>query len=793
MPLGIDTTETTPATAFTSVSSASDTAWDAGTGSNRALFIHASISTGATPAAPTSVTFNGVAATLIDGALHNTYGYNTLYKMVEAAPLATGIHTLTATWAAAHDEVSLGARVLTSVDQTTPHAAAQMTTAASSTAISNTYAAGAVDDIIIDAVYVIQLSGGSPVLTAGAGQSQQYQVTPSVYAVAGMSTEAGASSVAMSWSISITSEWHSIAIAVKPSAGGAAAALAGAAAAVVSAAGALTTSVGLVGASIAVASAGGTLSTGIPMGGVAQAVHAATGALTGGSVPNAALEFPTNVSGSDTAAPLVALKYANPHSNGLPSAGPANAGATYIWRIRYVQQTGYYVCFWWGQGDAGFDPAKAYYGGHPYPTTANNTGTDHNWEIAGGGGGDFQVTRGGGVKAVVKSEWFTQGLRVDYNAGVPKLIFYTALPSVANADVIEIDFPSGNLDAANNPPSPIMMIGDSPWYAGYQHERLGGRFAKMKMIAKLLSEADMLSEAANLDSLVTTDGQASIWWGKKNFGSVDDLTCDFGTARSFVWADTANKATLWVNPEISLAGTATVSVAATGELSASIKLNGAALAQALAAAGLTTAINLAGQAAGVVNATGALVEQAAALAGAAAASPLAAAALDAQIQMLGSAAQIAAATGSLTATIRLDGAALAAALGAGDLTTSPQGLSGAATARAVAGGALTTAIPVIGAAASVVSAAGDLVAQIRLLGASASVATAVGSLDVVLALNGAALAQVLAGGDLTAQVRLNGVAVARALASGSLSGGSYARPHTTRTTRVRKVIRRMAA
>lgn len=265
------------------------------------------------------------------------------------------------------------------------------------------------------------------------------------------------------------------------------------------------------------------------------------------AVAQFALTFPSNVSGGDTAAPLVAIKLEAPHNNGLPAAGPANAGVTIIRRIKCAQQTGYYAQIWWSEGGGAFLPAKGYWGIHPYPQSANNTGTTHWWEIAAPNGGDYMFTRvAGGTtkKAVAQDTWFTQALRIDYNGGSPKLIFYTALSSTADADVIEYTLASGALDSGNNPTNPVLMIGDSPWYAGYQHERASMQMSGIKIVATLLSEADTLSEAADMSQLVTSAGQGAIWWGKNNFETVDDLTCDYGTGRTFVWADTGNKGTV---------------------------------------------------------------------------------------------------------------------------------------------------------------------------------------------------------------------------------------------------------
>ena len=60
-----------------------------------------------------------------------------------------------------------------------------------------------------------------------------------------------------------------------------------------------------------------------------------------------ALDFPSNVNGGDQSAPFVALQYDDPHLDGLPFAGPGNAGVTYMWRVKLRQQTGYYVTLWW--------------------------------------------------------------------------------------------------------------------------------------------------------------------------------------------------------------------------------------------------------------------------------------------------------------------------------------------------------------------------------------------------------------------------------------------------------------
>lgn len=267
------------------------------------------------------------------------------------------------------------------------------------------------------------------------------------------------------------------------------------------------------------------------------------------------LSFPSNVTGSDTSAPFVAIQFADPQADGLPiwgtGSGASRLGVTYIWRYRPRQQTGYYVNFWWSNNgsflwDGG--SSNTYYGAHPYPQSATNAGTTHWWELAGtSGGADYTTTLASTTKTVVQDVWYTQALRVIVNGDGTKTVrFYIDLPSTANGDIIQNIATStwGETD----PPDPAITFGDSPWYASFQHERMSGEFDSVKIIAKGLSEADMLSEAADFSQLVTSDGSTYIWWGKNGFDSVDDLTCDFGTGRTFVWADTGNKATLGDRP-----------------------------------------------------------------------------------------------------------------------------------------------------------------------------------------------------------------------------------------------------
>lgn len=265
--------------------------------------------------------------------------------------------------------------------------------------------------------------------------------------------------------------------------------------------------------------------------GAPQSAHADTG-----------LDFPSN--GDSPSAAFVAFQFLNPQNNGMPIWGPSNRGVTYIWKYRPRQQAGYYVTFWWsnnGQflwkgGNSG-----SYYGAHPYPQGGGSGTTTHNWELAGmATGADYQNTLSGSPLTVVKDVWYTQALRIVPNGnGTYTGRFYVNLPSLANSNIIQSDpSPAGFGDT--NPPSPAITFGDSPWYADFGHERMSGVVRHIKIFNNLLTEADTLSEAAS-DSLVTTAGQANIWYMNID-PTPTDITDKSGAGHNPTWASSARPA-----------------------------------------------------------------------------------------------------------------------------------------------------------------------------------------------------------------------------------------------------------
>jgi hypothetical protein len=214
-------------------------------------------------------------------------------------------------------------------------------------------------------------------------------------------------------------------------------------------------------------------------------------------------------------------------------------------KVTSPSQQGYYAQFWWCRGDGAFNANDGYWGMHPYPTTSTNLGTSHIWEVAIAGGDyvDF-VGNTSGVQtnaiAVAYGSVLKQIINVTRQGPNQKtLLFYPDATNTASPNFVQAPIPFvayGETD----PASPKVVIGDSPWFAGFQHERFGGTLDSIKIITPALSLADAVSEVNDFSRMVTSAGLSGIWWGKNGFNSVDDLTCSYGTGRTFTRVDASN-------------------------------------------------------------------------------------------------------------------------------------------------------------------------------------------------------------------------------------------------------------
>jgi len=260
------------------------------------------------------------------------------------------------------------------------------------------------------------------------------------------------------------------------------------------------------------------------------------------------LKFPSN--GDEPVDAFVAFQFDNPQNDGLPIWGPNKQGVSYIWEYFPIQQRGYYVTFWWANNGSFVwkdGDSDSYYGCHPYPQEGafGAESTSHYWELAGmDSGADNLQTLAGFPSTVDKGVWYTQVFRIHLNSdGTKTGRFYIDVTDTSRAHIIEY---TANADwGESDPPFPAVIFGDSPWGSHYYGtERLSGILGRIKIFNKALSLNDLKKEALEMSELVTEDGKKNMWWGKTSFRTVDDLNCDYGSKRSFHWADSINKARL---------------------------------------------------------------------------------------------------------------------------------------------------------------------------------------------------------------------------------------------------------
>ena len=183
---GVGLSSVSPATSLTFAYSTS--------GSNRYLTVSVIIDSSSTV---TGVTYNGVAMTNLVS-IRNTGGH-IVYIWGLVAP-ATGSNNVVVT-ASSSTTIGAGAIAFTGVNQTTPTSSPQTNQADAVTSSSLTVTSK-VDDMVIDTI-------GSAISapTVGAGQTQRYSLTPLTTVFRG-STETGASSVTMSWTMTSSDVAH---------------------------------------------------------------------------------------------------------------------------------------------------------------------------------------------------------------------------------------------------------------------------------------------------------------------------------------------------------------------------------------------------------------------------------------------------------------------------------------------------------------------------------------------------------------------------------------------------------
>lgn len=191
------------------------------TGSDRLLFVGAGslqVSGGSVDAS--GVTYAGDSLTNVWTTTGQTYGANSGWRKI--AP-ATGANNIVVTWPSTIDEVAAGGISFTGAHQTTP-----LGTAATANGVdgpATVDVTSAADEIVVDNVIAMRHD-----LTVGASQTQRWvqnQLGATEFIGAGGgSTESGAATVTMSWTIGndapagFDDRWLIGGVGVKPAAGG---------------------------------------------------------------------------------------------------------------------------------------------------------------------------------------------------------------------------------------------------------------------------------------------------------------------------------------------------------------------------------------------------------------------------------------------------------------------------------------------------------------------------------------------------------------------------------------------
>jgi hypothetical protein len=174
--------------------------------------------------------------------------------------------------------------------------------------------------------------------------------------------------------------------------------------------------------------------------------------------------------------------------------------ATYIWRVKLRQQSGYYTTFFWGP-DGGFT-GTSYYGCHPYPDGDSKADSRaHKWELS-IYGNDYVDDANGNSTQLGYDTWKTQAFRAFDNGTNKVHEYYWDLPDTTKVIRVLLGRDYGP------PPNPALTFGDAPWKVG--NERLSGILRGIQTYSASLSVKDILAEAAS--PRATAAGEASLWY-----------------------------------------------------------------------------------------------------------------------------------------------------------------------------------------------------------------------------------------------------------------------------------------
>jgi hypothetical protein len=218
------------------------------------------------------------------------------------------------------------------------------------------------------------------------------------------------------------------------------------------------------------------------------------------------------------------------------SARPNTVEVTYIRRVYYIQQTGFYATMWVTENDTTFHADGRYYGTHPYSyTEPGSDGTVHKFEVGAEGLDWYQDPYVNGVATdVTKGQWYTQATVVTMVGSDRRVKFYWDLPDTSK--VITRTTIASELVSLSDP---ICYYGNSRWSSsggGVNVESHSGYLRGLQHFNVALSEADMLIEAANhtRNYAQTAAGVSNLHYINQS-PTPDDITDKSGQGHNPTW------------------------------------------------------------------------------------------------------------------------------------------------------------------------------------------------------------------------------------------------------------------
>jgi hypothetical protein len=217
------------------------------------------------------------------------------------------------------------------------------------------------------------------------------------------------------------------------------------------------------------------------------------------------------------------------------SARPNTVEVTYIRRVYYIQQTGFYATMWVTESDGGFDADGRYYGTHPYPGPSGSSGTTHKFEIGAEGLDWYEAPYINGVaNDVTKSQWYTQATRVRMVSSDRVVDFFWDLPDTTKK--ITRTTVSSELVTLSDG---MLCYGNSPWSTsggGVNVESHSGHLRGLQHYNIALSGADIITESNNhtINTPRTAAGLANVHYMNQS-PTPSDVTDKSGLGHNPSW------------------------------------------------------------------------------------------------------------------------------------------------------------------------------------------------------------------------------------------------------------------